>query len=94
MSEELTAQNKIKILSVGFAFRNPDSDGMSIFYGPHGCTALFVSGITSSIGKKECEAMQKAISSVLNGDMEPRPTSRAPYITPNAANCFTHREDV
>lgn len=87
MSEELTAQNKIKILSVGFPFGNPDSDGMSIYYGPHECTALFVSGITSSIGKKECEAMQKAIASALDGDMEPRPNLRAPHITPNDADC-------
>ena len=87
MSEELTAQNKIKILSVGFPFGNPDDAGMSVFYGPHGCTALFVSGITSSIGKKECEAMQKAIASVLDGDMEPRPTSRAPHIIPNDVDC-------
>lgn len=87
MSEELTAQNKIKILSVGFPFGNPDDAGMSVFYGPHECTALFVSGITSSIGKKECEAMQKAIASVLDGDMEPRPTSRAPHITPNDVDC-------
>lgn len=57
MPEELTAKNKIEILSV--------------LYGPYGCTALFVSGITSSIGKKECEAMQKAIASALDGDMGP-----------------------
>lgn len=73
MPEELTAKNKIEILSV--------------LYGPHECTALFVSGITSSIGKKECEAMQKAIASVLDGDMEPRPNLRAPHITPNDADC-------
>ena len=73
MPEELTSKNKIEILSV--------------LYGPYGCTALFVSGITSSIGKKECEAMQKAIASVLDGDMEPRPTPRAPHITPNDADC-------
>lgn len=73
MPEELTAKNKIEILSV--------------LYGPYECTALFVSGITSSIGKKECEAMQKAIASALDGDMEPRPTSRAPHITPNDADC-------
>lgn len=73
MPEELTAKNKIEILSV--------------LYGPYGCTALFVSGITSSIGKKECEAMQKAIASVLDGDMEPRPNLRAPHITPNDADC-------
>lgn len=79
MSEELTAQNKIKILSVGFPFGNPDSDGMSIYYGPHGCTALFVSGITS-IGKKECEAMQKAIASALA-------TPEPPRITPNDVDC-------
>ena len=80
MSEELTAQNKIKILSVGFPFGNPDSDGMSIYYGPHECTALFVSGITSSIGKKECEAMQKAIASALA-------TPEPPRITPNDVDC-------
>ena len=73
MPEELTAKNKIEILSV--------------LYGPYGCTALFVSGITSSIGKKECEAMQKAIASVLDGDMEPRPNLRTPRITPNDADC-------
>ena len=73
MPEELTAKNKIEILSV--------------LYGPYGCTALFVSGITSSIGKKECEAMQKAIASALDGDMEPRPNLRAPRITPNDADC-------
>ncbi len=73
MPEELTAKNKIKILSVP--------------YGPHERTALFVSGITSSIGKKECEAMQKAIASALDGDMEPRPNLRAPHITPNDADC-------
>lgn len=87
MPEELTAKNKIEILSVGFAFGNPDDAGMSVFYGPHECTALFVSGITSSIGKKECEAMQKAIASVLDGDMEPRPNLRAPHITPNDVDC-------
>lgn len=87
MPEELTTKNKIEILSVGFAFGNPDSAGMSIYYGPHECTALFVSGITSSIGKKECEAMQKAIASALDGDMEPRPNLRAPRITPNDADC-------
>ena len=87
MSEELTAQNKIKILSVGFPFGNPDDAGMSVFYGPHGCTALFVSGITSSIAKKECEAMQKAIASALDGDMEPRPNLRASRITPNDVDC-------
>lgn len=80
MSEELTAQNKIKILSVGFPFGNPDDAGMSVFYGPHECTALFVSGITSSIGKKECEAMQKAIASALA-------TPEPPRITPNDADC-------
>lgn len=80
MSEELTAQNKIKILSVGFPFGNPDDAGMSVFYGPYGCTALFVSGITSSIGKKECEAMQKAIASALA-------TPEPPRITPNDADC-------
>ena len=73
MPEELTAKNKIEILSV--------------LYGPHGCTALFVSGITSSIGKKECEAMQKAIASALDGDMDPRPNLRAPHITPNDVDC-------
>lgn len=73
MPEELTSKNKIEILSV--------------LYGPYGCTALFVSGITSSIGKKECEAMQKAIASSLDGDMEPRPNLRAPRITPNDADC-------
>ena len=73
MPEELTAKNKIEILSAP--------------YGPHGCTVLFVSGITSSIGKEECEAMQKAIASVLDGEMEPRPTPRAPRITPNDADC-------
>ena len=87
MPEELTAKNKIEILSVGFAFGNPDDAGMSVFYGPHECTALFVSGITSSIGKKECEAMQKAIASVLDGDMDPRPNLRAPHITPNDVDC-------
>lgn len=87
MPEELMAKNKIEILSVGFAFWNQDSDGMSIYYGPHECTALFVSGITSPIGKKECEAMQKAIASALDGDMEPRPNLRAPRITPNDADC-------
>ena len=80
MSEELTAQNKIKILSVGFPFGNPDDAGMSVFYGPHECTALFVSGITSSIGKKECEAMQKAIASALA-------TPEPPRITPNDVDC-------
>ena len=80
MSEELTAQNKIKILSVGFPFGNPDDAGMSIYYGPHECTALFVSGTTSSIGKKECEAMQKAIASALA-------TPEPPRITPNDADC-------
>lgn len=73
MPEELTSKNKIEILSV--------------LYGPYGCTALFVSGVTSSIGKKECEAMQKAIASALDGDMEPRPNLRAPRITPNDADC-------
>lgn len=73
MPEELTSKNKIEILSV--------------LYGPYGCTALFVSGITSSIGKKECEAMQKAIASALDGDMEQRPNLRAPRITPNDADC-------
>lgn len=73
MPEELTSKNKIEILSV--------------LYGPYGCTALFVSGITSSIGKKECEAMQKAIASVLDGDMDPRPNLRAPHITPNDVDC-------
>ena len=73
MPEELTAKNKIEILSV--------------LYGPHECTALFVSGITSSIGKEEREAMQKAIASVLDGDMDPRPNLRAPHITPNDADC-------
>lgn len=73
MPEELTSKNKIEILSV--------------LYGPYGCTTLFVSGITSSIGKKECEAMQKAIASALDGDMEPRPNLRAPRITPNDADC-------
>lgn len=73
MPEELTSKNKIEILSV--------------LYGPYGCTALFVSGITSSIGKKKCEAMQKAIASSLDGDMEPRPNLRAPRITPNDADC-------
>ncbi len=66
MPEELTAKNKIEILSV--------------LYGPYGCTALFVSGITSSIGKKECEAMQKAIASALA-------TPEPPRITPNDADC-------
>ena len=66
MPEELTSKNKIEILSV--------------LYGPHGCTALFVSGITSSIGKKECEAMQKAIASVLA-------TPEPPRITPNDVDC-------
>ena len=80
MSEELTAQNKIKILSVGFPFGNPDDAGMSVFYGPHECTALFVSGITSSIGKKEYEAMQKAIASALA-------TPEPPRITPNDVDC-------
>lgn len=73
MPEELTAKNKIEILSV--------------LYGPYGCTALFVSGLTSSIGKEEREAMQKAIASVLDGDMDPRPNLRAPHITPNDADC-------
>ena len=80
MSEELTAQNKIKILSVGFPFGNPDDAGMSIYYGPHECTALFVSGTTSSIGKEEREAMQKAIASALA-------TPEPPRITPNDADC-------
>lgn len=80
MPEELTSKNKIEILSVGFAFGNPDSAGMSIYYGPHECTALFVSGITSSIGKKEYEAMQKAIASALA-------TPEPPHITPNDADC-------
>ena len=66
MPEELTAKNKIEIWSV--------------LYGPHGCTALFVSGITSSIGKKECEAMQKAIASALA-------TPEPPRITPNDVDC-------
>lgn len=80
MPEELMAKNKIEILSVGFAFGNPDSAGMSIYYGPHECTALFVSGITSSIGKKEYEAMQKAIASALA-------TPEPPRITPNDVDC-------
>lgn len=80
MSEELTAQNKIKILSVGFPFGNPDDAGMSIYYGPHECTALFVSGTTSSIGKEEREAMQKAIASALA-------TPEPPRITPNDVDC-------
>ena len=66
MPEELTSKNKIEILSV--------------LYGPYGCTALFVSGITSSIGKEEREAMQKAIASVLA-------TPEPPHITPNDADC-------
>lgn len=66
MPEELTAKNKIEILSV--------------LYGPYGCTALFVSGITSSIGKEEREAMQKAIASVLA-------TPEPPRITPNDVDC-------
>ena len=60
---------------------------LSVLYGPYECTALFVSGITSSIGKKEREAMQKAIACVLDGDMEPRPNLRAPHITPNDVDC-------
>lgn len=80
MPEELMAKNKIEILSVGFAFGNPDSAGMSIYYGPYECTALFVSGITSSIGKKEYEAMQKAIASALA-------TPEPPRITPNDVDC-------
>lgn len=52
---------------------------LSVLYGPYGCTTL--------IGKKECEAMQKAIASVLDGDMDPRPNLRAPHITPNDADC-------
>lgn len=66
MPEELTSKNKIEILSV--------------LYGPYGCTALFVSGITSSIGKEEREAMQKAIASVLA-------TPEPPRITPNDVDC-------
>lgn len=66
MPEELTSKNKIEILSV--------------LYGPHECTALFVSGITSFIGKKECEAMQKAIASALA-------TPEPPRITPNDVDC-------
>lgn len=66
MPEELTSKNKIEILSV--------------LYGPYGCTALFVSGITSSIGKEEREAMQKAIASALA-------TPEPPHITPNDADC-------
>lgn len=66
MPEELTSKNKIEILSV--------------LYGPYGCTALFVSGITSSIGKEEREAMQKAIASVLA-------TPEPPHITPNDVDC-------
>lgn len=66
MPEELTSKNKIEILSV--------------LYGPYGCTTLFVSGITSSIGKKECEAMQKAIASALA-------TPEPPRITPNDVDC-------
>ena len=66
MPEELTSKNKIEILSV--------------LYGPHECTALFVSGITSSIGKKEYEAMQKAIASALA-------TPEPPRITPNDVDC-------
>lgn len=73
MPEELTAKNKIEILSV--------------LYEPHECPALLVFGITSPIGKKECEAMQKAIASALDGDMGPRPNLRAPHITPNDADC-------
>lgn len=53
---------------------------LSVLYGPYECTALFVSGITSSIGKKECEAMQKAIASALA-------TPEPPHITPNDADC-------
>lgn len=66
MPEELTAKNKIEILSV--------------LYGPYECTALFVSGITSPIGKEEREAMQKAIASALA-------TPEPPRITPNDADC-------
>lgn len=66
MPEELTSKNKIEILSV--------------LYGPYGCTALFVSGITSSIGKEEREAMQKAIASVLA-------TPEPPRITPDDVDC-------
>ena len=66
MPEELTSKNKIEILSV--------------LYGPHECTALFVSGITSFIGKEEREAMQKAIASALA-------TPEPPRITPNDVDC-------
>lgn len=62
----------IEILSVGFPFGDPDFSGMSVFYGPHECTALFVSGITSPIGKKECEAIQKAIASALEEAVCPK----------------------
>lgn len=71
MPEELTSKNKIEILSV--------------LYGPYGCTALFVSGITSSIGKEEREAMQKAIASVLA-------TPEPPRITPNDVDCKGYPE--
>lgn len=66
MPEELTAKNKIEILPV--------------LYGPHESPALLVSGVTSSIGEKECEAMQKAIASVLA-------TPEPPRITPNDVDC-------
>lgn len=72
MSNELTAQNKIEILSVGFPFTDPDSAGMSVFYGPHECVALFVSGITSPIGIKECIAIQKAIAIILEESVCPK----------------------
>lgn len=62
----------IKMLSVGFPFDDPDDAGMSVFYGPHECTALFVSGITSPIGIKECIALQKAIASVLEESVCPK----------------------
>lgn len=45
---------------------------LSVLYGPYGCTTL--------IGKKECEAMQKAIASALA-------TPEPPRITPNDADC-------
>ena len=73
MFKKLTTSKKIEVLSIGFPFGHPDEAGMSIFFGPHECTALFVAGINSAIEKKECEALQKAIASALNGEIKSCP---------------------